>query len=438
MLKLLKRIVQDVTTASDLSQALDILVKRVSNAIDADAVSVFLIDNKNAEYVLIATEGLDKKSAKKVRVGLDQGLLGLVGRREEPINLENATEHEAYFRSPFLNEEHLNAFLGVPIIQHRKLFGILLVQQQEARAFDDTEEAFLITLAAQLGGIIANAEATGELESLTRANASGKAGQDIAHPALMGVGSVPGVAIGTAVVVYPLADLDAVPRQQAEDVNEEAKAFQKALDLAREDMRRLSKRVKGKVGDEEHALFDVYLRILDKESLGAKLDALMDLLDNLMQEGRRVLIFSQFTSMLKLIEEAIAERNYSFFKLTGQTQNRQNLVERFQNGEASIFLISLKAGGTGLNLSQADTVIHFDPWWNPAVEDQATDRSHRIGQEKPVFVYKLITVGTVEEIILGMQENKRYLAEGVLSSDAKGIKGLSEEDINRFFSTIES
>lgn len=165
----------------------------------------------------------------------------------------------------------------------------------------------------------------------------------------------------------------------------------------------------------------------------AKLDALMELLDNLIEEGRRVLVFSQFTSMLKLIEEQLVDRKYAYLKLTGQTQNRQDLVDNFQQNDIPIFLISLKAGGTGLNLTKADTVIHYDPWWNPAVEDQATDRSHRIGQENPVFVYKLITEGTVEEAILKMQGKKRQLAEGILSSNRENTIMLTESDIDEFF-----
>ncbi len=168
-----------------------------------------------------------------------------------------------------------------------------------------------------------------------------------------------------------------------------------------------------------------------------KLNSLMELLDNLMEEGRHVLVFSQFTSMLKLIEEQLIARRYAYLQLTGQTQNRQAVVKDFQAGKAPIFLISLKAGGTGLNLTRADTVIHYDPWWNPAVEDQATDRSHRIGQENPVFVYKLISAGTVEEAILGMQEKKRQLFEGVLSPQFTGNISLTDEDIKQFFAPLK-
>ena len=272
MLKLLKRIVQDVTTASDLTGALTTLVQRIREAISVDAVSAFLIDDKHAEYVLIATEGLNKKAEFNVRVPLGQGLIGLVGRREEPLNINDAPEHAAFFIDPRFGEDTLHAFLGVPILQHRKLYGVLIVQQAEKREFDDAEEAFLITLAAQLGGIIAHAEATGELAKLTKPKTSDVKKNEVTRLALSGIASVPGVAIGSAVVVYPPADIDAVPRQIIEDVEHEIEIFHGALDAARESMRRLSRRMHASVPENEHALFDVYLSILDKENLGAEVD----------------------------------------------------------------------------------------------------------------------------------------------------------------------
>lgn len=156
-----------------------------------------------------------------------------------------------------------------------------------------------------------------------------------------------------------------------------------------------------------------------KKANSAKLDLLMQLLPELLDEGRKVLLFSQFTSMLGLIEEELKARKIKYAKLTGSTRNREKPISDFQTGKVPLFLISLKAGGTGLNLTTADTVIHYDPWWNPAVEAQATDRAHRIGQEKPVFVYKLITENTVEEKIQTMQESKRKLAEGLFSEAGK-------------------
>lgn len=273
MLKVLKRIVQEVTTAKQLSEALGILVQQINKAINAEAASVYLIDTKHAEYVLIATEGLNKEAQFRVRISFDSGLVGLVGRREEPINLEDAPDHPDFYHNPLLGEEHLRAFLGVPIIQHRKLYGVLIVQQTEQRYFDDTEESFLITLAAQLGGIIAHAEATGELAELTQPKPLGVSKKvEVSPAALAGIGSVPGIGIGTAVVVYPQADIDAVPQNPVETLDEEINAFYEALESTREDMHRLSKRMKSVVGEEEHALFDVYLRILDKDSLGVEVE----------------------------------------------------------------------------------------------------------------------------------------------------------------------
>ena len=274
MLKTLKRIVQDVTAASQLTQALAILVERVRKAVNADAVSVYLIDNKLAEYVLISTDGLNKEAEFRVRISLENGLIGLIGRREEPIHVENALVHPDFHHNALLGEEHLKAFLGVPIIQHRKLFGVIIVQQSEQRCFDDAEESFLITLAAQLGGIIAHAEATGELAQLTQLKPHGQEhvepSMSFANTILTGIGCVPGIGIGTAVVVYPPADIDAVPRLQADDVEHEVQIFFDALQVVREDIQRLNKRMKKMVGEEEHALFDVYIRILDRDSLGSE------------------------------------------------------------------------------------------------------------------------------------------------------------------------
>jgi SNF2 family DNA or RNA helicase len=132
--------------------------------------------------------------------------------------------------------------------------------------------------------------------------------------------------------------------------------------------------------------------------------------------------------MLGLIEEGLNEAGIPYTKLTGQTRKRDEAIETFRSGKVNLFLISLKAGGIGLNLTEADTVIHYDPWWNPAVESQATDRAHRIGQDKPVFVYKLLTEGTVEEKILALQERKRRLADSVYSKGEKESGLLIDAD----------
>ncbi len=167
----------------------------------------------------------------------------------------------------------------------------------------------------------------------------------------------------------------------------------------------------------------------------AKLDLLMDILPEMLEEGRRVLLFSQFTSMLSLIEIECKKHKLDYLKLTGRTKNRGEIVEQFQDGQVPLFLISLKAGGTGLNLTAADTVIHYDPWWNPAVENQATDRAHRIGQDKKVFVYKLLTEGTVEEKIQELQAHKQKLADALLG-EGSGATGLSTTDLESLFEPL--
>ena len=161
----------------------------------------------------------------------------------------------------------------------------------------------------------------------------------------------------------------------------------------------------------------------------AKLDMLMDMLPELIDEGRRILVFSQFTQMLSLIAAELDEAQIGWVSLTGETRDRRIPVEDFQKGRAPVFLISLKAGGVGLNLTAADTVIHYDPWWNPAAENQATDRAHRIGQDKPVFVFKLICAGSIEERILTLQDKKAALAAGVLSEDGNALAKFGEADI---------
>jgi SNF2 family DNA or RNA helicase len=137
------------------------------------------------------------------------------------------------------------------------------------------------------------------------------------------------------------------------------------------------------------------------------------MIEELVAEGRAILVFSQFTAMLELLARDLEQQDIGYLMLTGQTRDRQAQVDAFQQGAAPVFLISLKAGGVGLNLTRADTVIHYDPWWNSTAEQQATDRAHRIGQDKPVFVYKLIAENTIEEKIATLQQRKALLSQHV-------------------------
>jgi SNF2 family DNA or RNA helicase len=168
----------------------------------------------------------------------------------------------------------------------------------------------------------------------------------------------------------------------------------------------------------------------------AKLDALLEMLAEHLPNGHRVLVFSQFTSMLALIAEALRARDTRYLLLTGETRERQRVVDAFEEGRADVFLISLKAGGTGLNLTSADTVVHFDPWWNPAAQAQATDRAYRIGQKRPVFVHNLYVAGSVEERVMQLQERKRWLSNSLLG-DGGAAPPLTAEDVEALLAPIE-
>jgi SNF2 family DNA or RNA helicase len=162
-----------------------------------------------------------------------------------------------------------------------------------------------------------------------------------------------------------------------------------------------------------------------------------ELLVEIVVEGHKALVFSQWTGLLDLVEPRLQKLGIDFVRLDGSTRDRQAVIDAFQGeGGPPVFLLSLKAGGTGLNLTAADYVLHLDPWWNPAVERQATDRAHRIGQDKPVFVYKLIAAGTVEERMLDLQSRKRAVAAALYDADTTGTFRFSEEDLAALFEPI--
>jgi len=269
MLDTLRRIIQEVNAAKNLDAALAIIVKRIQRAMATHVCSVYLFDQATQTYVLMATEGLNPKFVGHLRLAISEGIVGKVAARAEPINLEDASSHPAYYFVSGSGEELYHSFLGVPIIHQRKVLGVLVVQQQQQRRFDEGEEAFLVTLSAQLAGVIAHAEATG---GLTVSNS-----EPVRRDAKFdGVAGAPGVAMGIAVVVAPPADLDGVPDQEAGDIELELHRFQSALDQVRHDIRvvgrSLAKRLKG----EEQALFDVYLRMLDDNALAGEVVELIN------------------------------------------------------------------------------------------------------------------------------------------------------------------
>ncbi len=264
MLETLRHIVQQVNLAKDLDEALLIVVTEVKSAVATQACTIYLLDSHTQEYVMMATDGLNTDAVKKIRIGFSEGLIGLVGTREEPINLKDAPSHPKFLYSPIAGEERFRAFLGVPIIHQRRLLGVLVIQQEMQRRFDSIEEAFLITLSAQLSGVIAHAKAAGAAEYFSTDGAILTENEVLTFA---GAPCVLGVGIGQALVVYPKADLFAVPDREIEDIESEIVLFEKALMATQQQIQSLRQRLTG-LPSEEQALFEVYLAILDRASLG--------------------------------------------------------------------------------------------------------------------------------------------------------------------------
>jgi len=268
MLETLRQIVQEVNAAAGLDEALAIIVRRVRDAMGTEVCSVYLRNPEGERFIFRATEGLNKEQVGRASLASGEGLVGTVAQREEPLNLDNAENHPAFRFFPDLGEEHFNAFLGVPIIHQRDVLGVLVVQQADRRRFDESEEAFLVTMSAQLAAVIAHARVTGAVvaQELTGVGAPAK---------FFGVAGAPGIAIGRVVVVSPVADLYAVPHKKVEDRRAEVHAFRHALDRVREDIRAVAANLGGELSPEDHALFDVYLGILDDSAIGREVVGLI-------------------------------------------------------------------------------------------------------------------------------------------------------------------
>lgn len=261
MLETLRRIIQEVNQAAGLDEALNIIVTRVKQNMLVDVCSVYLSNEGQRRHILMASDGLNPGSIGKVWLEFGQGLISLVAERAEPVNLEDAPSHPRFFFLAQTKENPFHAFLGVPIMHHRKVLGVLVVQQRALRRFLEDETAFLLTIAAQLAGAIAHAEVSGGISGLL-----GKFSDGIS---LKGLPGSPGVAIGTALVVYPAADLDAVPDRQVPpaDLEQEVGSFREAVAQAQADIRTLQTRLKTALSSEDQALFDAYLQMLGSASI---------------------------------------------------------------------------------------------------------------------------------------------------------------------------
>jgi phosphotransferase system enzyme I (PtsP) len=259
VLETLHRIVKEVNAAPDLEMALSTIVNMVKQSISCDVCSVYLTDSEARAHVLAATDGLRQEAVGKVALPLGRGLVGLVAERSEPLNLSDAPSHPRYLRITETGETQYRGFLGVPIIQNRKVLGVLVVRQEIKREFIDDEVTFLFTLAAQLAGAITHAQASGELDTLTTPNRAARY--------LEGRPGSTGVSIGHGVVAYRMADLDAIPDRPIEDVEAECACFRAAVVAVEDELRRLQDRLSGEIPAEDHALFDALLLMLGGDTL---------------------------------------------------------------------------------------------------------------------------------------------------------------------------
>ncbi|NVJ48955.1 MAG: phosphoenolpyruvate--protein phosphotransferase [Gammaproteobacteria bacterium] len=259
MLERLRQITQEVSLASDTQQALQIVVDKVCATLGSEVASVYLADYPNQQLVLMATEGLNPKAAGVLHLSFNEGIVGLIAQREEPINLEDASSHPNFHYFPEAGEEPFKAFIGAPIIHQRKVMGVLVAQQKERRRFSEMEENFLVTLAAQLAGIIA--------ESKRRDKLTDSSGQYHVVRKLSGFPAASGVAIGAAVVFYPPADLSGIPDKEAKSTAAELKRINKAFRLARAEIEQMKQRMQHHLAAEELSLFDAYAKVLDEKGL---------------------------------------------------------------------------------------------------------------------------------------------------------------------------
>ena len=261
MLSALRHIVQQVSAAEDVQSALELIVTSVRETMKTEVCSVYLRDKNTDRLVFMATDGLNKQAEGRLSLAKDQGLVGLVSKREEPIKLEHASSHPSYKYLPDTGEEKFESFMGSPIIHHREVLGVLVVQQSKSRSFDELEESFLVTIAAQLAGVIAAAQVTGAIQPFKDASFQ-------KNIQFKGSAGAPGVAVAAGAVLHHCCDLSSVPDRLCDDVEEEVSFFQACLEEVRQDIGQLQKKFASRIAKQEAALFNVYLQMLDDSAIG--------------------------------------------------------------------------------------------------------------------------------------------------------------------------
>ena len=318
----LRRIVQEINASVSLHDSLEIMVSQVSEAMHVDVCSIYLLDERNQRYVLMATKGLNPESVGNVSLQLGEGLVGLVGQREEIVNLDNAFKHERFAYFPETGEEVYNSFLGVPVMYRRKVMGVMVVQNKESQDFSEAAESFLVTLCAQLSGVIAHAHAVGNIDVFRKpSNAS-------SYKTFQGSSGAGGIALGRAIILYPPADLSAVPDRDADDISEELALLDRAIIDVRSEIQSLDDKMQDSLMAEERALFSVFLRMLDENALPAEIKEIIR--DGSWAQGAVKHVIDRHVALFAQMEDDYLRERVSDLKDLGR-----RILAALQEGDTS-------------------------------------------------------------------------------------------------------
>ncbi|MGB2739225.1 MAG: phosphoenolpyruvate--protein phosphotransferase [Cognaticolwellia sp.] len=335
MLTILRRIVLEFSQASELDQALIRLVSQVKEALATECCSVYLADHQKQHFLLMASNGLAQGALGRTSIGFTEGLVGLVGQREEPINIANAQQHPDFIHAPEVDEDHFKAFLGTPIIHQRKVLGILTVQQKQSRIFSDNEEAFLVTLSAQLATTLAGVEAQGLVANNQYLGQRHK-----------GIGGAPGVAIGNMIVVHPKADLSTIALSKVSDCSQQLKTFDGAVSRTFDEFSQMSEKLKNVISDSSLDIFDVYKQLLDSDNF--KIEVMTKIKLGWSAESALKLVVDGYVVKFEALDdEYLRERAYDIKDLGNRLLNNiQNLVEPEQQLPEKFILVAEDVSAT--------------------------------------------------------------------------------------------
>jgi len=329
MLTTLRRIVLEFSQETQLQIALERMVSQIKNSLKTDCCSVYLADYSKQHFLLMASDGLAQKSFGQTTIGFSEGLVGLVGQREEPINIANSRNHQHFIHAPEVEEDDYNAFLGTPIIHQRKVLGILSIQQKHARSFDENEEAFLVTLAAQLANALANAE----VKNLFTQEEKSKGVKQ-----LLGIAGAPGIALSQIVVYQPKAELSTLALQKVSQNNQEEQVnrFEQAVNKTLADFEQLSQKLKDIITDDNLAIFDVYIQLLEQADIRQEVSVKIN--QGWQAESALKLVIEHYVIQFEAIDDSyLKERasdirdlgNRLLLNLQDQKENKLDLPKSF-------------------------------------------------------------------------------------------------------------